>query len=145
VKEYFPGETGAGGQPQARYYVDVKLDSKGIMHGDFVLREGGYRSGSLFGKEQFMKAKAYFEGNNGPGTVKGVKSDWGHGDNLKTFNEKFAASKSKGLGDDAAMREAAGKTKTGEWAAEAGFKNIKVTTAKRGRGGFTEVKVVFTK
>ena len=61
VKEYFEGEAGAGGQPQARYYVDMKLGADGIMQGDFVLRGGGYRSGSLFGKQQFMKAKAYFE------------------------------------------------------------------------------------
>ena len=50
VKEYFEGEAGAVGQPQARYYVDMKLGSDGIMQGDFVLRGGGHRSGSLFGK-----------------------------------------------------------------------------------------------
>ena len=38
VKEYFEGEAGAGGQPQARDYVDMKLGADGIMQGDFVLR-----------------------------------------------------------------------------------------------------------
>ena len=122
VKEYFEGEAGVGGHPQARYYVDMKIGSDGIMQGDFMLRGGGYRSGSLFGKEQFMKAKAYFERKLGRDSVKGMRSDWGAGDNLQLFNEQFKISKGKRLGDEAAMREAAQKTKTGEWAQEAGFR-----------------------
>jgi hypothetical protein len=146
VKEYFEGEVGVGGQPQARYYVDMKLGPDGIMHGDFVLRGGGYRSGSLFGKDQFMRAKAYFERKHGTGSVKGMRSDWGTGDNLQIFNEQFKISKGKGLGDEAAMREAAQKTKTGEWAAEAGFRRVNIEGVQRGAGGeFTEVKVRFEK
>jgi hypothetical protein len=146
VKEYFEGETGAGGQAQARYYVDMKLGGDGIMQGDFVLRGGGYRSGSLFGKQQFMKAKAYFERKLGPGSVKGMRSDWGAGDNLQLFNEQFKISKGKGLGDEAAMREAAQKTKTGEWAEEAGFRRINIESVQRGAGGeFTQVRVRFEK
>ena len=95
VKEYFEGEAGVGGHPQARYYVDMKIGSDGIMHGDFILRGGGYRSGSLFGKEQFMKAKAYFERKLGRDSVKGMRSDWGAGDNLQIFNEQFKISKGK--------------------------------------------------
>ena len=118
----------------------------GIMEGDFVLRGGGSRSGSLFGKEQFMKAKAYFERKGGAGSVKGMRGNWGTGDNLQVFNEQFKISKSKGLGDEAAMREAAQKTKTGEWAAEAGFRRINIESAQRGAGGeFTDVKVRFEK
>jgi len=146
VKEYFEGETGAGGQPQARYYVDMKLGVDGIIEGDFVLRGGGYRSGSLFGKQQFMKAKAYFERKLGAGSVKGIRSDWGVGDNLQLFNEQFKISKGKGLGDEAAMREAAQKTKTGEWAEEAGFRRINIESVQRGAGGeFRQVRVRFEK
>jgi hypothetical protein len=146
AKEYFEGEVGPGGQPQARYYVDMKLGADGIMQGDFVLRGGGYRSGSLFGKQQFMKAKAYFERKLGPGSVKGMRSDWGAGDNLQIFNEQFKISKGNGLADEAAMREAAQKTKTGEWAAEAGFRRVNIESVQRGAGGeFTGVKVRFEK
>ena len=146
VKEYFEAEAGAGGHPQARYYVDMKLGSDGIMQGDFVLRGGGYRSGSLFGKQQFMKAKAYFERKLGPGSVKGMRSDWGAGDNLQLFNEQFKISKGKRLGDEAAMREAAQKTKTGEWAEEAGFRRVNIESSQRGAGGeFTQVRVRFEK
>jgi hypothetical protein len=146
VKEYFEGETGAGGQPQPRYHVDMTIGSDGIMQGDFVLRGGGYRSGSLFGKEQFMKAKAYFERKLGRDSVKGMRSDWGAGDNLQIFNEQFKISKGKGLGDEAAMREAAQKTKTGEWAQEAGFRRATIESSQRGAGGeFTEVRVRFEK
>ena len=69
-----------------------------------------------------MKAKAYFERKLGRDSVRGMRSDWGAGDNLQLFNEQFKISKGKGLGDEAAMREAAQKTKTGEWAQEAGFR-----------------------
>ncbi len=146
VKEYFEGEVGVGGQPQARYYVDMKLGAGGIMEGDFVLRGGGYRSGSLFGEQQFMKSKAYFERKLGPGSVKGMRSDWGAGDNLQLFNEHFKISKGKGLGDEAAMREAAQKTKTGEWAEKAGFRRVNIESVQRGAGGeFTQVRVRFEK
>ena len=47
VKEYFEGEAGAVGKPQPRYHVDMTIGSDGIMQGDFVLRGGGYRSGSI--------------------------------------------------------------------------------------------------
>jgi hypothetical protein len=146
VKEYFEGEAGAGGQPQPRYHVDMKIGSDGIMQGDFVLRGGGYRSGSLFGKEQFMKAKAYFERKLGRDSVKGMRSDWGAGDNLQIFNEQFKIAKGNRLGDEAAIREAARKTKTGEWAEEAGFRRVSIESVERGAGGeFTQVKVRFEK
>ena len=146
VKEYFEGETGAVGKPQPRYHVDMTIGSDGIMQGDFVLRGGGYRSGSLFGKEQFMKAKAYFERKLGRDSVKGMRSDWAGGDNLQLFNEHFKIAKGNRLGDEAAMREAARKTKTGEWAEEAGFRRVSIESVERGAGGeFTQVKVRFEK
>jgi hypothetical protein len=146
VKEHF-GDAGAAGEPQPRYHVDVKLDDKGIMHGDFVLREKragvSYRSGSLRGRDEFMKAKAHFEKQNGPGSVKGIKSDWGDGDNLAIFNKEFNAAKAQGLPDDAAMLQAASKTHTGQWADKADFRKITIVKAERGPSGFTQVEVVF--
>jgi hypothetical protein len=91
-----------------------------------------------------MKAKAYFERKLGTGSVKGMRSDWGAGDNLQLFNEQFKISKGKGLGHEAAMREATQKTKTGEWAEETGFRRINIESVQRGAGGeFTQVKVRF--
>jgi hypothetical protein len=147
VKEHF-GDVGTAGKPQPRYHVDVKFNDKGIMEGDFVLRGEragvSYRSGSLWGKQEFMGAKAHFEKQNGPGSVKGIQSDWGHGDNLATFNKEFNAAKAQGLPNDVAMRQAASKTKTGEWAAEAGFRKITVGESTRDSSGkFTQVEVVF--
>ena len=44
------------------------------------------------------------------------------------------------------MREAARKTKTGEWAEEAGFRRVTIESSQRGTGGeFTQVKVRFEK
>ena len=64
------------------------------------------------------------------GSVKGMRSDWGAGDNLQIFNEQFKISK--------------GKTKTGEWAEEAGFRRVNIESVQRGAGGeFTQVKVRF--
>jgi hypothetical protein len=75
-----------------------------------------------------------------------MRSDWGAGDNLQLFNEQFKISKGKRLGDEAAMREAAQKTKTGEWAEEAGFRRVSIENAQRGAGGeFTQVRVRFEK
>ena len=67
------------------------------------------------------------------GSVKGMRSDWGAGDNLQIFNEQFKISKGKRLGDEAAMREAAQKTKTGEWAEEAGFRRVNIEACSAAR------------
>lgn len=143
-KEYF-GDVGAAGEQQSRYHVNIRLDEHGMMDADFVLRGGGRRSGSLLGKEEFLEAKRHFEQAGGSGSVKGVRGSWGGGDNLETFNARYKEAKGKGLSDDAAMSEAARKTKTGEWAAEAGFKNVKVTKAEGTPGAYTNVEVEFTK
>jgi hypothetical protein len=143
-KEHF-GDVGAAGEAQPRYYVDIQLDENGMMEGDFVLRGGGRRSGSLFGKKEFLDAKQHFEQANGPGSVKGFRGRWGDGDNLGTFNDRFKLWKSRGLSDEAAMAEAARKTKTGEWAGAAGFKNVKITKTEGSPGAFTNVEVEFTK
>ena len=143
-KEYF-GDVGAAGKQQSRYHVNIQLNNQGMMEADVVLRGGGRRSGSLFGKEEFLDAKRYFEQKNGPGSVKGAYGKWGGGDNLETFNARYNIAKGKGLSDDAAMTEAAKKTKTGEWARAAGFKNVKVTKTEGPPGAFTNAEVEFTK
>jgi hypothetical protein len=74
-----------------------------------------------------------------------VRGRWSDGDNLETFNERFKLWKSRGLSDEAAMTEAARKTRTGEWAGAAGFKNVKITKTEGPAGAFTNVEVEFTK
>ncbi len=144
-KEYF-GDVGPGGEQLSRYHVNIQLNKQGMMEADLVLRRGGRRSGSLFGKEEFLEAKRHFEQANGSGSVKGVQGRWGAGeDNLNTFNQRFNLWKGRGLSDEAAMTEAARKTKTGERAGAAGFKNVKVTRTEGSPGAFTNVEVEFTK
>jgi hypothetical protein len=145
VKKEYLGDVNPLGEQQSRYHVNIKLDEKGMMDADFVLRGGGKRSGSLFGKEEFLEAKQHFEQKNGAGSVKGAYGKWGGGDNLETFNNRYNIAKGKGFSHEDAMTEAARKTKTGEWSSAAGFKNVKVTKAEGSPGAFTNVEVEFTK
>ena len=71
VKREYLGDVGPGGKQLSRYYVNVQLDRRGMMDADFMLRGGGKRSGSLFGKDEFLAAKQHFEQKNGAGSVKG--------------------------------------------------------------------------
>ena len=144
AKEHFGDENKLTGEPEPRYYVNVQLDERGMMASDFVLREGGRRSGSLFGKNEFVQAKQYFEQRNGPGSVKGAYGKWGSGDNLDTFNTRYKVATDKGFSHDEAMIEAARKTKTGEWARAAGFTRVNITKAEGQPGAFTNVEVEFT-
>lgn len=145
VKREYLGDVNPGGEQQPRYYVNVQLDKRGMMDSDFVLRGEGKRSGSLFGKDEFLAAKQHFEQKNGAGTVKGTYGRWGGGDNLDTFNTRYTVAKHKGFSDEAAMVEAARRTKTGEWARAAGFDNVKVTKAEGSPAAYTNVEVEFTK
>jgi hypothetical protein len=144
VKREHLGDRGAAGEQQSRYHVNVQLDEHGMMDSDFVLREGGRRSGSLFGKDEFLQAKQYFEQRNGPGSVKGAYGKWSSGDNLDTFNTRYKVATDKGFSHDEAMIEAARKTKTGEWARAAGFTRVNITKAEGQPGAFTNVEVAFT-
>jgi hypothetical protein len=145
VKKEYLGDVGAAGEQQSRYHVNVQLDQRGMMDADFVLRGGGKRSGSLFGKDEFLAAKQHFEQQNGAGSVKGAYGRWGGGDNLDTFNTRYKVATDKGLPHDEAMIEAARKTKTGEWARAAGFNDVKITKAEGSPGAYTNVEVEFTK
>jgi hypothetical protein len=145
VKREYLGDVNPGGEQQARYHVNVQLDKRGMMDADFVLRGDGKRSGSLFGKDEFLAAKKHFEQKNGAGSVKGAYGRWGGGDNLDTFNTRYTVAKQKGFSDEAAMIEAARRTKTGEWARAAGFDNVKITKAEGSPGAYTDVEVEFTK
>ena len=144
AKEHFGDVNKFSGEPEPRYYVNVQLDEHGMMDSDFILREGGRRSGSLFGKNEFLEAKRYFEQKNGPGSVKGAYGKWGSGDNLDTFNTRYKVARDKGFSHDEALIEAARKTKTGEWAQAAGFNKVNVTKAEGQPGVFTNVEVAFT-
>ena len=143
AKEHF-GDVNLAGEAQPRYYVNVKLDKQGMMDSDFVLRESGRRSGSLFGKDEFLQAKQYFEQKNGPGSVKGAYGKWSGGDNLDTFNTRYTVATHKGFSYDEALIEAARRTKTGQWAQAAGFNKVNVTKAEGQPGAFTNVEVEFT-
>ena len=143
AKEHF-GDVNLAGEAQPRYSVNVKLDEHGMMDSDFVLREGGRRSGSLFGKDEFLQAKQYFEQKSGPGSVKGAYGKWSGGDNLDTFNTRYKVATDKGFSHDEALIEAARKTKTGDWARAAGFNKVNVTKAEGQPGAFTNVEVEFT-
>jgi hypothetical protein len=145
VKKEYLGDVNPLGEQQSRYHVNVQLDEHGMMDADFVLRGGGKRSGSLFGKDEFLAAKQHFEQKNGAGSVKGAYGRWGGGDNLDTFNTRYKVATDKGLPHDEAMIEAARKTKTGDWAKAAGFNNVKITKAEGSPGAFTNVEVEFTK
>jgi hypothetical protein len=145
VKREYLGDVGPGGEQLSRYHVNVQVDKRGMMDADFSLRGGGKRSGSLFGKEEFLAAKQHFEQKNGAGSVKGNYGRWSGGDNLDTFNTRYKVATNKGLPHDQAMVEAARKTKTGEWARAAGFNNIKITRAEGSPGAYTNVEVEFTK
>lgn len=145
VKKEYLGDVNPLGEQQSRYHVNIRLDEKGMMDADFVLRGGGKRSGALLGKEEFLEAKQHFEQKNGAGSVKGAYGKWGGGDNLDTFNTRYDIARGKGLSHEEAMTQAARKTKTGQWAGEAGFKTVKVTKAEGSPGAFTNVEVEFTK
>ena len=117
---------------------------------DFVLRrddlpgsEGVFRrSGQLRGREEFRGALEYFRAIHGEAAIKGVKGDWGAGDNLVEFNRVFRdrlrgdrdgndfqrALQEGSIGADewnAALRSAALATPTGKWAAKE-FSNVEI-------------------
>lgn len=144
-REYFGGDVNPVGEQQARYYVDIKLDKRGMMNSDVVLRGGGRRSGSLSGKDEFLAAKQHFEQRNGADSVKGAYGRWGGGDNLNTFNTRYQVARNKGFSHDEAMVKAARETKTGEWSKAAGFNNVNITKAEGSPGAYTNVEVEFTK
>ncbi len=144
AKEHFGEVNPLSGESEPRYYVNVKLDEHGMMDSDFVLRESGRRSGSLFGKDEFLQAKQYFEQKHGSGSVKGAYGKWSSGDNLDRFNTRYKVATDKGFSHDEALIEAARKTKTGEWARAAGFNRVNITKAEGQPGAFTNVEVEFT-
>jgi hypothetical protein len=145
VRREYLGDVNPAGEQQARYYVNIKLDSRSMMDSDVVLRGGGKRSGALFGKEEFLAAKENFERSGGPGSVQGAYGRWGGGDNIAAFNTRYGIATGKGHAHAEAMIEAAQRTKTGEWSRAAGFNNVKVTKAEGSPGAFTNVEVEFTK
>ena len=100
AREYFPDDVVTRGgvpSPEARYYVEAHFED-GIIEMDFVLRRDDFpgatkgsfhRSGQLRGHEEFGRALEYFRGIHGEAAIKGIKGEWGGGDNLDAFNRAF--------------------------------------------------------
>ena len=139
------------GNDEARYFVKFELDKDGMMGGDMILRrndvpgeKGFHRSSQLTGRKEFNRALEYFKQTKGEGSVKGIKGDWGSGDNLDIFNTEFQANLAKGLDREEAMKAAALKTHTGRWAQDAGFGEVVIKPKSGGPNGpFDEVHATF--
>jgi hypothetical protein len=115
----------------ARYYVEAHFKD-GIVDMDFVLRRndipgiaGFRRSSQLRGQQEFNRALDYFRAIHGADGVKGIKGDWGGGDNLVEFNRAFHEGLIH-LEPSEAIKYAAFRTKTGEWADGAGYSEVSV-------------------
>ena len=118
--------------PSARYYVDVHLKN-GVIEADFMLKHGSYegaiqvtRSSQLRGRQEFNLALRHFEAANGPDAVKGVRGQWGAGDNFDAFNKNFHKELLAGKDWDQAVADAARDTHTGRWSQEAGFTEVRI-------------------
>ena len=137
--------------PQARYHVELNLDENGIMSGDFMLRrsdlsgtERVHRSGQLSGYAEFRRAIEHFRRNH---EVRGIRSEWGGGDNLAQFNEAFQRAMSRpGVTQAEAIRQAAFQTHTGRWSRSMGWNRITVelTVLNPEVGGFDYIQLVFS-
>jgi hypothetical protein len=142
--------------PTARYFVEAKFED-GIIEMDFVLRREdvpGFegirrRSGQLRGQEEFQRVLDHFRAVHGEAGVKGIKGDWGGGDNLDRFNDAFHRALSGGSDWNEALRQAALETHTGTWAAQEGFSEIRFQRYSASSGGdrivFDQVVVTFHK
>ena len=154
AREYFKEDVvtrgGKAEIPEARYYVEAEFKD-GVIEMDFVLRrddlpgsEGVFRrSGQLRGRDEFRGALEYFRAKHGKAAIKGIKGDWGAGDNLVEFNRVFRdrlrgdrdgndfqrALQEGSIGADewnAALRSAALETPTGKWAGAEEFSNVEI-------------------
>ncbi len=139
----------------ARYYVEAHLED-GIVEMDFVLRrndipgiEGYRRSSQLRGQEEFTRALNHFRGIHGETGIKGIKGDWGGGDNLDRFNEAFKKALGGGAEWNQALRQAALETHTGTWAGREGFSEVRIQSYSASSRGddvaFDHVIVIFHK
>ena len=147
--------------PEARYFVEAEFKD-GIIEMDFVLRrddvpgfEGIHRrSGQLRGQEEFQQVLDHFRGIHGEAAIKGIKGDWGGGDNLNKFNKVINSLPEIDIATDAirwnkALKSAALETYTGEWARKAGFAEVEIvgysSHERNNKITFDQVEVIFHK
>ena len=79
--------------------------------------------------------------------MRAIKAEWGLGDNLDAFNLAYLEARRSGSTDAEAIKQAATKTKTGEWATDAGYSQVQVDAPTRHApsGLFTHVVVWYRK
>jgi hypothetical protein len=147
--------------PTARYFIEAEFKD-GIIEMDFVLRRDdvpGFagiqrRSGQLRGQEEFQRVLEHFRGIHGDAAIKGIKGDWGGGDNLDRFNEVIGSFSELGVSTDTrhwndALKSAALGTYTGDWARKAGFGEVEIAGYSANERGnrmiFDQVEVIFHK
>ena len=147
--------------PTARYFVEAEFKD-GIIEMDFVLRRDdvpGFkgsrrRSGQLRGQEEFQQVLDHFRGIHGEGAIKGIKGDWGGGDNLDRFNEVIGSISELDVSTDPggwnnALKSAALETYTGDWARTAGFTEVEIVgfsaSERNNKITFDQVEVIFHK
>ena len=127
-QEYFAEDSAADHPFNARYHAHSRLAADGTMTMDFNLREMRgeqmRRSGALRGSQQFADTLAHFRGTVGPDAVRRIRGEWGHGDNLESFQARHRELIALGMSDADARLVAAAETSTGQWATDAGFGRI---------------------
>lgn len=105
-------------------------------HGELLISirnqlETGQRSTLLKGSEQFRAILGFFEGK-----FTSIHGNWQFGTNLARFNELTA----QGLSPEVA----AARTWTGQQAADAGFRSVRILHSQGEPGKYTSVKVEYT-
>jgi RHS repeat-associated protein len=128
-----PGERYLVQDPASpRFYAEGTVSSHGELSISIrTVLETGQRSTLLTGAEQFQNIVRFFRGQ-----FTSIKGNWQFGSNLARFNELTA----QGL----SAEEAAARTWTGQQAAAAGFKTVKVQNLQGTPGKYTSVQVLFT-
>lgn len=114
-----------------RFYAEGTVSSRGELSISIRTRlESGVRSTLLRGREQFQRILQFFEGG-----FTSIKGNWQFGSNLARFNELTA--------QGVAPAEAALQTWTGQQAAAAGFRTVRVLSLEGSPGEYTSVQVLF--
>jgi hypothetical protein len=112
------------------------------------------RSGQLRGQDEFHRVLEHFRGIHGEAAIKGIKGDWGGGDNLDKFNKAIHSLPEIEIRADAtrwnnALKSAALETYTGDWAKRAGFAEVEIvgysSHERNNKITFDQVEVIFHK
>lgn len=115
-----------------RFYAEGTVSPRGELSISIrTVLETGQRSTLLRGAEQFQNIVRFFRGQ-----FTAIKGNWQFGTNLARFNELTA----QGLSPEAA----AARTWTGQQAAAAGFRTVRVQSLQGTPRKYTSVQVLFT-